>query len=468
MKKLKLMLAVMFAIAVGNASAQQLKPFKAGDRVAFVGNSITDGGHYHSYIWLYYMTRFPEMRVWMGNLGIGGDTSAEILNRIEGDAYAKLPTVLALTFGMNDSGYQELNSDTAATFANHRVDFARNNYEKIEKHLLNHPEARVIQIGTSPYDQNSKIKNTWLWKGKNDVIKRIIDLQRSSAKRNGWEFFDFNEPMVALNTLIQQRDSAEFTICGHDRIHPDNDGHMYMAYLFLKAQGMGGKKVADMQINAKKKVATLTDNCSISNISGDKTSLSFDYLAKSLPYPLDTIARGAMEWKRPQCLVLKYVPDFMKEMNDENLTVTGLKGTFELKIDNEVIDTLSAEDLAKGVNLATYVNTPQYKQALRVMDLNEDRWDMERRVRDWAWVEFDYFLKNGVKDFNTDAAVKMYNHDKQNNWWLASRRDIFFKMRNPGVREACEKYQQTVVDEIYRVNKPVSHHISINRLQHNK
>lgn len=468
MKKLKLMLAVMLAMTVGNASAQQLKPFKAGDRVAFVGNSITDGGHYHSYIWLYYMTRFPEMRVWMGNLGIGGDTSAEILNRIEGDAYAKHPTVLALTFGMNDSGYQELNSDTAATFANHRVDFARNNYEKIEKHLLNHPEARVIQIGTSPYDQNSKIKGTWLWKGKNDVIKRIIDLQRSSAKRNGWEFFDFNEPMVALNTLIQQRDSAEFTICGHDRIHPDNDGHMYMAYLFLKAQGMGGKKVADMQINAKKKIATLTDNCTISNISADKTSLSFDYLAKSLPYPLDTIARGAMEWKRPQCLILKYVPDFMKEMNDENLTVTGLKGTFELKIDDEVIDTLSAEDLAKGVNLATYVNTPQYKQALRVMDLNEDRWEMERRVRDWAWVEFDYFLKNGVKDFNTDAAVKMYNHDKQNNWWLASRRDIFFKMRNPGVREACEKYQQTVVDEIYRVNKPVSHHISLNRLQHNK
>ena len=28
--------------------------------MVFVGNSITHGGHYHSFIWLYYMTRFPD------------------------------------------------------------------------------------------------------------------------------------------------------------------------------------------------------------------------------------------------------------------------------------------------------------------------------------------------------------------------------------------------------------------------
>ena len=32
--------------------AQDIAPFRKGDRVTFVGNSITDGGHYHSYIWL--------------------------------------------------------------------------------------------------------------------------------------------------------------------------------------------------------------------------------------------------------------------------------------------------------------------------------------------------------------------------------------------------------------------------------
>lgn len=38
----------------------------------FLGNSITDGGHYHSYIWLYYMTRFPYMDLRVMNAGIGG------------------------------------------------------------------------------------------------------------------------------------------------------------------------------------------------------------------------------------------------------------------------------------------------------------------------------------------------------------------------------------------------------------
>ena len=46
-------------ITGGPAAAQQVAPFKNGDRVVFMGNSITDGGHYHSYIWLYYMTHFP-------------------------------------------------------------------------------------------------------------------------------------------------------------------------------------------------------------------------------------------------------------------------------------------------------------------------------------------------------------------------------------------------------------------------
>ena len=60
------------------AGAQQPEPFKKGDRVAFVGNSITDGGHYHSYIWLYYMTRFPDRKISIYNCGIGGDTGLGI------------------------------------------------------------------------------------------------------------------------------------------------------------------------------------------------------------------------------------------------------------------------------------------------------------------------------------------------------------------------------------------------------
>ena len=58
MKRILLSLAAALCMCA-SAAAQTVAPFKDGDRAVFLGNSITDGGHYHSYIWLYYMTRFP-------------------------------------------------------------------------------------------------------------------------------------------------------------------------------------------------------------------------------------------------------------------------------------------------------------------------------------------------------------------------------------------------------------------------
>lgn len=69
-------------------------PFQKGDRVVFLGNSITEGGHYHSYIWLYYVTRFPESRMQMYSAGTGGDASWNMLERLEEDVYGKKPTVV--------------------------------------------------------------------------------------------------------------------------------------------------------------------------------------------------------------------------------------------------------------------------------------------------------------------------------------------------------------------------------------
>src|SRR4051812_37996823 len=85
----------------------KVQPFKKGDRIVFAGNSITEAGLYGSYIWLYYMTRFPERRIDIVNGGIGGDVAEQIYARLDGDILKKKPTVLAVTFGKNDSRYFE-------------------------------------------------------------------------------------------------------------------------------------------------------------------------------------------------------------------------------------------------------------------------------------------------------------------------------------------------------------------------
>src|SRR5690606_26550239 len=108
---------LVLALGANRLSAQQIAPFQDNDRVVFLGNSITDGGHYHSYIWLYYMTRFPAMNLTVLNAGIGGDRVWDMLKRLDGDVFSKQPTVLFTTFGMNDSGYFEYNGSEPEKFA---------------------------------------------------------------------------------------------------------------------------------------------------------------------------------------------------------------------------------------------------------------------------------------------------------------------------------------------------------------
>ena len=434
--------------------AQSVAPFQKGDRVTFVGNSITDGGHYHSYIWLYYMTHFPQMRLWMANCGVGGDTAKEILARFDDDVLSKQPTVLTFTFGMNDTGYYEYNGADSADFARRKLEEAKQQFALCEEKLKTLKGVRTVMIGTSPYDQTSTFNND-IFARKNDNMQRIIAVQKEAAGRNGWEFLDFNAPMVALNIKQQQTDLA-FTIIGNDRIHPDNDGHMAMAYLFLQAQGMVVKKVADMQLDATSGKVTKAGNCRISKVKRTDSTLQFDCLAASLPFPLDTIAHG-WGFSHGAAQVTRVIPSFIDDLSDEHLTVKGLNGNYELTIDGIVIDTLSAASLSAGINLSQYRHTPQYQQALVVMALNETRWEVERRLREWAWVNYDFMMPAGHLNDNSEQGAQKFRELCKDNAWLASKKGTYDQMVHPEVREASRKEMGCLVDRIYELNQPTKH-----------
>lgn len=441
--------------------SQSIAPFRKGDRVAFVGNSITDGGHYHSYIWLYYMTHFPRIRLWMANCGVGGDTAKDILARFDDDVLAKEPTVVTFTFGMNDTGYYEYNGNDSADFARRKYEETRQRFALCEEKLKSLKGIRTVMIGTSPYDQTSTF-NDEVFARKNDNMQRVVSLQKEAAERNGWEFLDFNAPMVAMNRKQQQTDPA-FTLIGSDRIHPDNDGHMAMAYLFLQAQGMVGRKVADMEVDALKGKATKSGNCRISKVKPTYDGLQFDCLAASLPFPLDTVAHG-WGFSRGAARVTKVIPSFIDDLSDEHLTVKGLNGIFRLSIDGIVIDTLSAATLSRGINLSRYRHTPQYQQALAVMALNETRWEVERRFREWAWVNYDFMMPAGFLNDDSEQAAQKFRELCRGNDWLASKRGTYDQMVRPEVRDAYQKEMELLVERIYDLNRPRKHTFLLKKL----
>lgn len=440
---------------------QAVAPFRNGERAVFLGNSITDGGHYHSFIWLYYMTRFPGMDIRVMNAGIGGDTAHDMYERLEQDVFSKKPTSLVVTFGMNDSGYYEYNWDNSEAFGEKKYQECLANFRKMEAFFLTYPTVRYTMMGGSPYDEQAVIEGNTPFKGKNAVMKRIVNFQQEAAQANNWDFLDLNEAMMNINTQFQQKDPG-FTLCGNDRIHPDNDGHMVMAYLFLKAQGFSGKKVAEMEVSAASGKVVKSENCKISNVKNTADVISFDYLAKALPYPLDTTARG---WgsRKSQAEALSYIP-FMDEMNSEVLKVTGLSGMYKLLIDDEEIGTWSGKELAGGINLAAQIRTPQYQQALAIMHLNELRWEIERNFRDYAWIQFGFFQQNDLLFANNSKAVEVMDKELNNNIWLKNQRSNYARFIHQAVRDAREAEMDVLVKQIYKLNKPLKRKIILQKL----
>ena len=457
---MKKIVVIIYLLSVAlHMSAQSIPVFKEGERVAFVGNSITCGGRYHAYIWLYYMTHFPDMRIDIFNEGIGGDVVQQMSQRMD-KVFDHRPTMVTLTFGMNDVGYMDFTLPGNDTIGERNVKTSLYNYQETEKILKKHPHVKKVLIGSSPYDETSRM-NRVPFPGKNGLIANISDYLAQDATKNKWSYVDFNEPMVAINKREQLFDSA-FTLCGRDRIHPSTDGHLVMAYLFLKAQGLAGKPVSDISIDAARKVTTKAVNCTVSELTVSAQHISFTYLAKSLPFPIDSSYYD--NELHNQADGLKVIP-FMEEMNHEGLTVAGLQdGYYLLKIGGREIARFTAYQLSRGINLASYGNTPQYEQAQKIARLNEQRWFMEREMREYYWMEYHLMRRTGMLWKGDEAAVDTLLQHRKTDPFVNWNHKHWLYFRSESVRENTIEEQQQLTDQIYRENKPEARKIELIKL----
>jgi len=458
MKKRIFLLAILCLVAIRNFAQKKIQPFKAGERVVFAGNSITEAGLYGSYIWLYYMTHFPERKLQVINAGVGGDVARQIYDRLEGDILAKKPTVLAITFGMNDSRYFEYLDKKNPVDEQKRQVIIKESYDsyaKIEDRLRKLPSVEKILMASSPYDETAKMEGN-LFLGKAKTIQGIVDFQLASAKKNNWGFVDFFHPMTDIN-VREQKNNPGYTNTGTDRIHPGSAGHFIMAYIFLKAQGLANDVVADVKIDAKTQKANAI-NAKISNVSSAADKISFDYLAKSLPYPIDTAARVWQNFQ-VQTEALDVIP-FVKEFDQELLTVSGLTGKeYALKIDGHSIGRWSAAAWAQGVNLATLKNTPQYQQALKILALNNERRGVESKYRNYFWVEYNFLKEKGFLFNSSKVARDTIQNNLEKNGWLKAKKGDYDEIVDHGAE--VKSKMEALIDQIYSINKPVVHRIEL-------
>lgn len=446
-------------IIMGSVYSQSIPAFKEGERIAFVGNSITAGGHYHSYIWLYYMTRFPDKKIYIYNEGIGGDVVGQMSQRMD-KVFEHNPTVITLSFGMNDTGYMDFTLPGNDETGRQNAETACTDYLLMEKLLKEYPNVRKILIGSSPYDETARFNKT-PFPGKNGYIMQISDFLKERAIDNKWDFVDFNRPMVDINKREQFIDST-FTLCGNDRVHPSSAGHLVMAYLFLEAQGFKNSPVADVSINVTKNSVARSVNCKISELSVSSDSIGFVYQASSLPFPIDSSYYD--NERHNQTDAMKVIP-FMDEINYEGLSVSGLAdGYYLLRIAGRNIARFSAQELHRGINLALYGNTPQYEQAREIASLNERRWYIERQMREYFWMEYHLMRKTGMLWKGDDAAVDTMLGYRKIDPFVDWNHKPWVYFRNESIRENSVKEQQELIDRIYRENKPKALRVELVKL----
>ena len=200
--------------------------------IVFLGDSITHQGRYLRYLAEYFAVDMPKAGVRLWNSGVGGDRTDLCLARLARDVNAHKPDDIMILLGMNDC----MDEKASAAFEEHFTALAA-------RLRAANPGARFIWATPTPYDSEVAASA-----GDGPHPERAAALERYAAfirawqKREGGTLVDFHSPMVAFNRAAQKTNPS-FSLCGPDRVHPQEPGGYFMARVFLRDMGLSAWEV---------------------------------------------------------------------------------------------------------------------------------------------------------------------------------------------------------------------------------
>ncbi|MFN0291938.1 cellulase family glycosylhydrolase [Pedobacter helvus] len=449
--------AIFFVLFFQNAVFSQHRDdsfFKDGDRINFIGNSITHGtsgtGRFHNFILLYYATRFPNSKVIFYNSGKWGDNANSFLQRMNNDILSKGANWSVVMAGMNDVN-RELYAPERQGEPNIETlkQNALNNYRGYLRNVivkLLAANTNVILQKPSIYDETGDLTGTNR-PGVNVSLQKCTIIIDELAAEFNLKTIDYWNIMNTINQQLQQT-NIKSTIVSNDRIHPASPGNFVMAYQFLKSTN-APKYVANIEIENNSVIKS--EFCTITNLNATGNSLTFKYKAESLPFPVAVDAEPA----------LALVP-FNNDLNKETLKITTLaEGKYALNIDGSFIGSFTANELRQGINLAQLKNTPQYLQALQVKAKTDAYRDQYVLIRDIKFIEINYLPQTLWTDFAA-AQAHIQNLIITNSSTYTNQKNRFdaYLINKPN-EAIIEQGLNTLANEIFTINKPVERNIEI-------
>ncbi|MFC4700749.1 SGNH/GDSL hydrolase family protein [Glaciecola siphonariae] len=437
-----------------------------GDRLIFIGDSITHGGSYHVNLALFYALRFTDVELSFINAGISGDTASGTNARYSRDIAIHSPSDATIMLGMNDVNRElysprnnALTGDAKQALIERRRD-TRADYLANMKSLiqqLQDDEVDITIFTPSIYDQTAVLARENML-GVNDELAVYGQILSEYAREENIGIIDFQVPMQMINEVYQY-EQPDFSVVGSDRIHPGPAGHFVMFYSILH-ENFTRQNIADIAINAAQSSYNLS-GCNDKNIEQiSPTAIEFSCRLNGLPFPVSSEQQDALNW----------VP-FTQDFNQLNLRVRGLEvGEYSLTIDYINIDSLDHKALAQGVNLASYTNTPMYKQALAVKAVNDQRAYAERQLRDILQVEFSMLDPYPERDRSSAQAIKEtldmhVEKSKGKPWYDYLKNQAKNYIENAHKAPALRAKAAELNTQLYRVNKPAAMKVSISKVK---
>ena len=376
-----------------------------GDKVVFYGDSITDSQYYPVLVETYVLTRYPAWRNIYFNRGSSGDNSGN-MTRFDRDVLAQNPDVLTYNMGFNDGGY--------AKFASGQLEKFLTNVEASVK-LAREKNKKIRILLASPIPNEVTVSKDTRWVSREVYPYAMLTFGREEEKLA----HRLDVPFVDIGLLYGQsmglgKIAAENSFnLSRDGVHPQREGQTLIAFHLLR--GMGADPlVASTVIDAEKGKVQSNERCVISDLKVADGIVNFKREDESLPYPTPPEAR-------PFAFLVRIEDNLSADM----LTVAGLAApSYVLSIDGKKVAEISSHELADGVNLSRYPNTPMMEQSLSIMEAIGDKqakemtfWRkfIDRGKADGAGVPTDKAtgdeiseMKLALKDI-ADARERCYN-----------------------------------------------------------
>ncbi len=437
-----------------------IRPFADGDRILFIGDSITHGnygGHTYVQLMTYFATRYPNIYLTSINKGIDGNT-AQLVNARFGfdignpiDVEANVAVVLIGTNDMSRTEYiagRELEKG-----AEERRIRLLKNYERNLRQLLSNIRQytavqRIILLSPPIFDEWMPVANKPASEGFNNVIRKAGQICKKIAQESeNVEFVDIHTPQILTSQYRRRYYYDGFTVA-NDRVHPNAETHYVGVNSILKSMGESGL-VASVAVHADSKTA-IADNAQIEDLRIEDDLISYRYLPFALPLPCEQTYRKAQ----------RLFP-ITEELNRETIRVQGLKnGNYALEIDGSVLTVVSAKQLDTGVNISEYENNPGQKQALYLFAIMDEGRKRDAVYRDFVKREAILQRKYNLSfnDFDTfvkaiaDAESRMTAEDAK------EAEELISLKRNEG---QWVKDNREFEDQIFKLNKPACHFIRI-------